>query len=204
MERRSSRDREDSDAGGVARTHGWRRGLSYAVAAGGLIAAAIAMLTMSGDDGAPPESAAPDRRSTLAEAAGLAITLEPGWRMAEESLTPRLISPKERLSIGTFAMRPGGRCSQLPSRSYAAMGPTDAIITLMERGSNRSGYPPRPRRFDLDPRPRAFECVPRALRGEQFAFRDAGRNLYAFVIMGRRGPVAEAERTLNTLVVAPR
>jgi hypothetical protein len=188
----------------MARTHGWRRGGRWAVAVGGLIAAAIVIPTIAGDDGAPPDGVAPVEVSTLAEAAGLAITLEPGWREAGTSLTPRLISPKERLSIGTFPMKPGGRCSQLPSRAYAAMGPTDAMITFMERGSGRSGYPPRPRRFDLDPRRRAFECVPRALSGEQFAFRDAGRNLYAFVVIGRRGPLAAAERTLNTLIVAPR
>ncbi len=126
------------------------------------------------------------------------MQLEPGWHVAGTILTPKLVSPSERLSVGTFAMRPGGTCAQLPSQAYDDMGPTDGMITIMERGGRHTGYPPRPARFDLQPRPAAFECAPLRLDSQEFLFREAGRNFYAFVVLGARGPTDEAEAVLNS------
>ena len=158
----------------------------------------VGVVIVVDDDGTSDPSPRPRAR-----ASGLALTLDSGWREAPVSLTPKLVTPKERLSVGTFEMRPGG-CAQLPSDAYESMRPRDSIITIMERGGEREGYPPRPARFDLDPSPRVFECVPRDRLAQQFAFRDAGRNLYAFVVLGSSARVAEAERILDSLTVNPR
>ena len=136
-----------------------RPALQYVAIVAAMIATAmgLAAILVGGED--TPDQTSPEPGSSIARAAGVAMELEPGWRIATESLTPDLLSPKERLSIGTFAMEPGGRCAHMPSRAYSAMGPSDAMITLMERGSDRVGYPPRPRYFDLDPKPvRSSAC----------------------------------------------
>lgn len=155
-------------------------------------------------DAGVPASPAPPR---TAAADGVQVELEAGWHAATESLTPKLLNPRELLSIGNFSMHPGGRCNHLPSRAYSEMGPRDGLITIMERRGNESGernaYRQRPDRFDLDNLLDSFECTPPELDSHQFTFSDSGRNFYAFVALGSRGPEKEAESILNSFDASP-
>ena len=183
-----------------ARRRARRRRFGYSALVAALVAAGGLYLAFGGDGNQPPVEGPPVQPDgpSLAAAHGVQVQLEPGWRMAETSLTPKLVSPTERLSVGTFAMRPGGSCSQLPSQAYDDMGRRDAIITIMERGSRHTGYPQRPAAFDLHTRPAAFECAPVGLDSHEFVFRDSGRNFYAFVVVGPQGPTRDAEAILNS------
>jgi hypothetical protein len=129
---------------------------------------------------------------------GVGLQLQPGWHVSRSNLTPKLVNPRDLVSVGTFSMRPGGRCAQSPSRAYSDMGSTDGLITIMERGGNSGDYPPRPARFHLNPRPRSFECAPARLSSQELMFSDGGRNFYAFVALGSGGPVGEAESILDS------
>jgi hypothetical protein len=121
--------------------------------------------------------------------------------MAKTNLTPHLVNPRGILSLGTFPMRPGGRCNQLPARAYSEMGTQDGLITILQRKGSPD-FPPRPAQFQLHPRPRAFECLPRDLDGEEVAFSDSDRHFYAFVALGSRGPLHEAESILDSFSVS--
>jgi hypothetical protein len=68
--------------------------------------------------------------TTTAKAHRVQIQLEAGWQVAKQSLTPKLINPTELLTVGTFPMKPGGICAQLPSRAFEAIGENDAVITF--------------------------------------------------------------------------
>ncbi len=187
-----------------ARRRARRRRFGYlALIVGSLALAGGLYLDFSGGGGSrPAKDASSPTPLPSAAAHGLRVRLEPGWHAAGQTLTPRLVSPKERLSLGTFPMRPGGSCAQAPSRAYSDMGPRDGLITIMEEGS-RQAFPPRPAEVQLHPRPGSFECAGPSLRSQEVVFRDAGRNFYAFVALGARGPVQAAQSILNSLRVAP-
>jgi hypothetical protein len=159
-----------------------------------LLTLAVALLVGCGDSG---ESTTPGYpRSFVAH--DVQLELEPGWHPAAENLTPKLISPKDLLSVGTFRMRPGGECNHLPSQAYSDMGARDGLITIMEHGGKGSDFPPKPDHFRLDARPGPFECAPSKLIAQQFNFSDSGRHFYAFVALGARGPEDEAESILDS------
>jgi hypothetical protein len=163
-----------------------------------LLMLAFALLVGCGDSG---DATTPERPRSAA-AHGVEVQLEPGWHAARENLTPKLIRPKDLLSVGTFRMRHGGECSQLPSRAYSDMGARDGLITIMEHAGRGSGFPPRPADFRLDARPGPFECAPSRLNAQQFQFRDAGRRFYAFVALGASGPQREVESILDSFSAA--
>lgn len=156
-----------------------------------------------GDGGSPAKDAATPTPLPSAAAHGLRVRLEPGWHAAGQILTPQLLNPRERMSLGTFRMRPGGNCDTGATRAYADMGPTDGLITIMERPGPVSKYPPRPAEIRLHPETGPFECVPANLDHQMVAFRDNGRVIYAFVTLGAHGPVQAAESILNSLRVGP-
>lgn len=123
-----------------------------------------------------------------------------GWTLADESLTPRLADPIEILSVGSFALRPGGTAptdAYLPGNAIADMGAGDVFITVQERrlgGSGGSAHPDRPTHFGpgtgcgsddaacLEGTALAIE----GLRAWWIPFSDPAtdRDFYAFVAMG--------------------
>jgi hypothetical protein len=178
----------------------------------GYLAVVVALLALAGGvylgfggggGGRPAKDAATPSPLPSAAAHGLRVRLEPGWHAAGQILTPQLLNPRERMSLGTFHMRPGGNCDTGPTRAYADMGPTDGLITIMERPGPVFKYPPRPAKIRLHPESGPFECVPANLDRQTVAFRDHGRVIYAFVALGARGPVQAAQSILNSLRVAP-
>jgi hypothetical protein len=157
--------------------------------------------------------------TTTAKAHRVQIQLEAGWQVAKQSLTPKLINPTELLTVGTFPMKPGGICAQLPSRAFEAIGENDAVITFQERGHRPLGapqpsnsyesaelldqYPPRPAHFRFKPLLVAFECAPADLDGQEFVFSNAGRRFYAYVVAGRKAASNEVESVLDSFEAQP-
>jgi hypothetical protein len=166
----------------------WRSALALALA--------VAVVAGCGGGGSR-ESPGP---SPLVGAHGVKLRLAPGWHLARTNLTPRLVNPHDILSVGTFPMQPGGRCSQLPARAYSEMRKRDGLITILERRKGH-GIPARPAHFRLHPHPRSFECAPAKLDGQEVAFSDAGRHFYVFVALGSNGPRRQAESILDSFSV---
>jgi hypothetical protein len=131
--------------------------------------------------------------ATTVHTHGLTAQLPPGWQAAPHSLTPQLLDPKERLSVGTYPLRYRQfRCSHMPSSALHDLGPSDAFVTLQERAhGSRAGFPRRPEHFGPHPhdaRSDASECVPRkkGFVDHWFTFRDHGRHFYVLVAFGPR------------------
>jgi hypothetical protein len=81
----------------------------------------------------PPPGSAPGWRTHRDEQARIELRYPPGWQVADGRLTPNLVEPVERMSVGTYELRPGGgRCPQAPVRALEDLGPTDALISLFE------------------------------------------------------------------------
>ena len=151
----------------------------------------------SGDQG--EEGASP----TIAKAHGVQLKLESGWQAAEQSLTPKLLNPKELLSVGTLPMKPGG-CATVPLRTLEAMRAGDALITIQERAdARREDYPPRPASFRVDPAVENFECAPEDLKVQTFVFTEAGRQFYALAAVERGAPLDEVEAILDSFRASP-
>jgi hypothetical protein len=133
---------------------------------------------------------------------GLSVVVPPGWQVAVEPLNTWVSDPHEILSMGTYALRPGGQAVtdfQLPSHAIDDLGPNDLLIWLNESGSGPRGFPPRPDRFapsrscdnwtELCAEPtgtavRAGDERAPDIRGWWLGFHDAGRGFYVFVGMG--------------------
>jgi hypothetical protein len=145
---------------------------------------------------------------------GLAVELPVGWQTAEESLTPELGDPRERLSAGTFPLRYRGLgCAHMPSSALADIGPRDAFLTLQERGvdpgSDWEGFPPRPQHFG--PLPHDASEASNCVRDPRFTdhwiwFTDGGRHFHLLVAFGTQASAATRQQTwsiLDSLVVDP-
>jgi hypothetical protein len=189
-----------------ARRRARRRRLGYlAIVAGVLGLAGGLYLAFGGGGGTGPSGGGGSPQPLpSAGAHGIRVRLQPGWHVAARILTPRLVNPRELLSVGTFQMRPGGRCAQSPSTAYSDMGPSDGLITFMERKGHAENYQARPAEFRLRPTPGPGDCAPASVATQMAAFRDHGRIVYAFVALGGRGPQNEAESILNSLRVSHR
>jgi hypothetical protein len=84
--------------------------------------------------------------TTTVHSHGLTAQLPPGWQPAHRSLTPTLLDPKERLSVGTYRLRYREvGCNHMPSQALLDLGPRDAFVTLQER--RRAHFPRRPAHF---------------------------------------------------------
>jgi hypothetical protein len=121
------------------------------------------------------------------------VTLPAGWQRASESLTPHLLDPREILSAGTFTLhRREGECAHVPTGALELLGPTDAFVTVQERGHGHdaAGFAPRPAHFSArDGTPsEAVDCVhgrPR-FTVSAIAFADGRRRFHALVAFGPR------------------
>ena len=109
---------------------------------------------------------------------GVRITVPDGWRRA--GLLSDCSDPRQVLAL--------------------ARG-SDAVILVLER---RQGSFPARSTFRLSPRPTRFEgcCGQPDGPGYQFAFREAGRDLYANVYSKDRAAARAAVAVLNTLRVS--
>src|SRR4051794_26016923 len=92
------------------------------------------VFAMSGDDSPVQPRPTPTTAVMFRDATNrFAVTYPRDWTRAETNLTPRLASPKEILSIGTYPLRPGGsNCAQVPVNALEDLGPADAFFTIEE------------------------------------------------------------------------
>jgi hypothetical protein len=169
-----------------------------------VLPAALVVLALAGC-GARAESSAP--ATTTYSAHGLTVELPPEWQHASASLTPQLGDPRERLSVGTFPLRyrPTG-CPHMPSSALRDLGPSDALLTIQERGldpgSSWQGFPPRPAHFGPMPHDasEAAECVPDARFTDHWIwFTDGGRHFHLLVAFGPRVTAATREQAWGIL-----
>jgi hypothetical protein len=69
---------------------------------------------------------------------GFSASVPAGWRRARVRLVPKLLSPREILSLGTFAMPVGGggNCGREPIAAIERMETGDALISIQEYALN--------------------------------------------------------------------
>jgi len=63
---------------------------------------------------------------------GVSVDVPVGWMVAASNLTPNLSHPLEVFSAGTFELRRGGDCAQIPPRALSDMGSSDVFVSLQE------------------------------------------------------------------------
>lgn len=122
-----------------------------------------------------------------------------GWRLASKPLTPHLVSPKEILSLGTFPLRvERGGCAQMPQRAVEDMRQDDALVSIQEyKRFDPQDFPPRPNHFRQ--RPGAYECITRpGFHSSFLRFSEGHRSFYAVLVIGPRGPEAQALGVLDS------
>jgi hypothetical protein len=166
-----------------------------------LIVVALAIAGCAETTAAPPQArqaAPPTAPPVTVREHGLTAELPQGWQAASESLTPHLVDPREELAVATFPLRyRQTACAHVPGSALDDLGPSDAFLTLQERGLGlpdaASDFPARPARFGpaLGGASAASRCVP-GVRVEDhwFGFSDGGRHFHVMVAFG---PQASAE-----------
>jgi hypothetical protein len=166
-------------------------------AAAALVALGAGMLGRAGDEREAVPGTPLDRwTSTAVPAWGVEGSLPPGWTRAAESLTPRLVDPREVFSAGTFPLRAAdGGCHHLPAGALAAMGPADAFVSVQERGRGAAagGFPPRPPAFaaaaTMEPAVGSHCALGvGGATASWFSFADASRSFHALVVTGPDAP----------------
>ena len=175
--------------GAARRRYGWRRWRPRA--AGAVIAAAAAGVVLLVARPAAPDVEVPAGThwtTTGVSRYGLVVSLPAGWRLARQSLTPRLTDPREIMTATTFPAVPVPRaCTAFPA---VALGPGDALVSVQER-SGASRFPARPRRFGPAPMSpiglrMANACVGGAGEVSYQDFSDGLRNFHALVVVDTR------------------
>jgi hypothetical protein len=166
-----------------------------------------------GED-APHAKAAQAKDVVFAASRGLTVTLAPGWQATRTSLTPHLVDPREVLTVATFPLRyRPTRCAHVAGSALEDLGPTDAFITLQERGtdagSSWADFPPRPAHFgpQLGGASEASACVPSARFVDHwFGFTAGGRHFHVEVAFGPEASAATRDQAwagLDSLQVDP-
>jgi hypothetical protein len=102
-------------------------------------------LVLSGAAGSAPTKDAAStkdegagRRSYSSRRYGFSLSLPPGWQRAQARLVPKLLSPLEILSVGTFPMPVGGggNCGRYPIAAIERMQSGDALVSVQEYATN--------------------------------------------------------------------
>jgi hypothetical protein len=178
------------------------------------LATSAGLLAVGCGRDAPHASAAQAQDVVFAASRGLTVKLAPGWQATRTSLTPHLTDPREVLAVATFPLRyrPTG-CAHVAGSALEDLGPTDAFITLQERGtdpgSSWADFPPRPAHFgpQLGGASEASACVPSARFADHwFGFTDGGRHFHAEVAFGPEASAATRDQAwaiLDSLHVDP-
>lgn len=80
------------------------------------------------------DPAEPARDEFVSYRYGYSTALPAGWQRSTTRLVPKLILPREILSLGTFAMPigGGGNCGREPVAAIARMGPGDVLVSIQE------------------------------------------------------------------------
>ena len=177
------------------------------------VALSAAVLAACGQQVSRPvedERPAPDWITYRSAEWGYTVSFPSSWQRAELPVT-RITDPREILSLGTFPLRyRATRCEAFAGGVREDLGPSGALLTILERGFDRSSewldFPPRPERFGPSPEnAKGSEpaCGDRpGTDGRWLNFTDAGRHFHALVVFGPDAPSTvrrEAWRILNSL-----
>jgi hypothetical protein len=167
----------------------------------------IAVLGLVGADGGGERAGGPTpdlgARGELASARsypdrrwGYTVAVPEGWHLAEASLTPTLVDPREILAVATFPLPRGGSVCD----SLERVPPAEAFVTVQERAhgaDGREGFPARPASFEPDPELPGLSTWPYCdgdaeppipMLDYWFGFSDAGRAFHVFVGIGEDAP----------------
>ncbi|WP_028065745.1 hypothetical protein [Solirubrobacter soli] len=155
------------------------------------------------------------RPAAVAEGArGVSVELAAGWQAAPASLTPNLTDPREVLAVGTYPLRfRETACAHMPGSALEDLGPTDALVTVQERGvdpgSSWSDFPARPAHFgpELGAASEASACAPGTrFTDHWFRFSQGDRHFHVLVAFGpQASPAVQAQAwaTLDRLRIDP-
>jgi hypothetical protein len=178
-----------------ARRYGRRAQLRRAAASISAVAVLglVSLVVAAGIAGDDPETARDEWSAFKVSRYALEGELPTGWHLATRSLTPDLNDPREVLTAATFPLTAGeSPCRNLPITAIAAMRPTDALVTVQERGRNVSlaGFPPRPEQFTATSSPGLTNVIERCMASPLAAnvswqsFSAEGRAFHALVVVG--------------------
>jgi hypothetical protein len=158
------------------------------------LAAALAAAA-SDRDGEEPSTVVSERYD-------LSLSLPPGWHASRARLVPKLLRPREIVSVGTFGMAPGGggNCGREPQEAIWRMKPGDMLVTVQEytvtrRMRRRLGwvFPPLDG-VRIGRLARAWVGAARGVVSATIPFSSNGRAFDALVYFaGRPSPVERAE-----------
>jgi hypothetical protein len=139
---------------------------------------------------------------------GYTVSYPVSWTRARRPLTPKLMAPREILSVASYPLRyRATNCEAWAGSAQQDIGDGDAFVTVREAGSrsrDRGEFPARPRHFSarFDQAPQPSPCPGGHGLLQHVRFSDAGRNFDVLVGFGselsdegRR----EAYRTLDSL-----
>jgi hypothetical protein len=102
------------------------------------VAVAAVAIALTGIAGSVPNKDAAGHGNYVSERYGFSTSVPAGWRRARARLVPKLLSPLEILSLGTFPMPVGGggNCGREPIAAIERMRSGDALVSVQEYALN--------------------------------------------------------------------
>jgi hypothetical protein len=162
-----------------------------------------------------PELGSGNEGSRITDARyGYSAALPAGWFRARRNLTPKLLEPREILSVATYPLRyrRRARCGipGCPTPALNGFRATDILMSIQERVHARPAT--EDVAIDLQRQQAGLGGTGDCTRGRVawYAFEssaEAGRNLYVLVVVGTDAPAtvrADLRRVLDSLSVSPR
>lgn len=136
--------------------------------------------------------------------------LPDGWRRSQTRLVPKLLMPREFVSIANFGMAvgQGGDCGREPVAAIRRMEPGDALITLQEyrvtagmRSHLNRNFPPPPLNLDFGSLRRSplSGAGGTPVAGVTIPFGDGGRAFDALVYVAGR-PTATLRSEIDAIL----
>ena len=128
---------------------------------------------------------------------GITLDYPSHWYLTDEGMSD-LYSPEEIIVLGTVQPVKGGTCA--PEAAIDRLGPTDALLLLIEYPSDAAGnFPERPPAFSLKSlgEPGPLECFPRPVYTSNFE--DQKRLFQLFIVWGDETPKSTKNETLQIL-----
>jgi hypothetical protein len=168
------------------------------------ICATIAAVLAASSPGGKPGSSA---GWSVHASHGHEVRLPATWHLARERLVPKLLRPREVLSVGTgpLPVGGGGNCGAYPVEALDRMGRDDRLITIQRRPGDLGtrwfeSIEEWPLRISLPPASRGV----RDRWTSELLLRRGGDLYSVLVAFGRRptpATIAQAERILRTIRV---
>jgi hypothetical protein len=181
-----------------------------------LIVVSAAVLAACGGQGSQSAEKVNSAEGTTYQSAkwGYTVSFPTSWQRAETPVS-RITDPREILSLGTVPLRHRPtNCEAFAGSAREDLGPSDAFLTVLERGVDRGSewldFPPRPNRFGPTPENAKGAdpaCGDRpGTDGRWLNFTDAGRHFHVLMVFAPDAPPAvrrDGWQILNSLRLDP-